>query len=76
MSGNVFEWVEDDYHQNYFGAPLDGSAWVDDPRGVQRVYRGGAFLFNSTFLRVKDRRSYGPDFRVNYLGFRLARDLP
>jgi iron(II)-dependent oxidoreductase len=76
MSGNVFEWVEDDYHQNYFFAPEDGSAWVDDPRGRMRMYRGGAFQFNSTFLRVRDRRGYEPAFRVNYLGFRVARDVP
>jgi len=76
MAGNVFEWVEDDDHSNYFGAPDDGSAWVDEPRGNRRVYRGGAFYFNAPFLRSRDRRSYTPDFRVNYLGFRLARTIP
>ncbi len=29
MSGNVREWVEDDYHPDYEGAPTDGSAWLD-----------------------------------------------
>ena len=90
MAGNVFEWVEDDYHANYFGAPCDaygsgfadcgeaqgdepiGSAWVDVPRGNKRVYRGGGFLFDETFMLVRERRSYRPDFRVNYLGFRVA----
>jgi hypothetical protein len=32
MSGNVWEWCEDDHHSNYIGAPVDGSAWVDNPR--------------------------------------------
>ena len=29
MHGNVWEWVEDDWHENYRGAPTDGSAWKD-----------------------------------------------
>lgn len=41
MSGNVWEWVEDDWHASYDGAPGDGRAWVDDPRGAGRVIRGG-----------------------------------
>jgi len=41
MSGNVLEWCEDDWHDNYAGAPADGSAWVDSIRGLDRVIRGG-----------------------------------
>jgi len=41
--GNVWEWVEDDWHDNYDGAPDDGRAWVDDPRGADRVIRGGSW---------------------------------
>ena len=38
MSGNVKEWCEDDYHNDYIGAPADGRAWIDSPtRGYQRV---------------------------------------
>ena len=29
MHGNVWEWYADDWHDNYVGAPTDGSAWVD-----------------------------------------------
>ncbi len=29
MSGNVWQWVEDAYHDSYRGAPVDGSAWMD-----------------------------------------------
>ena len=47
MSGNVYEWCEDDYHDNYEGAPLDGSAWIDRPkRGESRVLRGGGWGFH------------------------------
>jgi len=42
MHGNTWEWVEDDWHDSYEGAPDDGSAWVDDPRGSARVVRGGS----------------------------------
>ena len=43
LAGNVLEWVEDDYHSDYTGAPTDGSAWVDSPRASFRVSRGGGF---------------------------------
>ena len=34
MSGNIWEFVEDDWYINCEGAPSDGSAWVDSPRSV------------------------------------------
>ena len=38
------EWCGDDYHSNYQRAPIDGSAWIDQPkRGVRRVLRGGSW---------------------------------
>jgi formylglycine-generating enzyme required for sulfatase activity len=43
MSGNVWEWVEDDWHVDYTGAPTNGSAWVEDPHTSFRVVRGGGF---------------------------------
>lgn len=54
MSGNVWEWVEDDWHDDYRGAPADGGAWVDRPRAAKRVIRGGSFLFEE-FLDVSYR---------------------
>ena len=47
MHGNVWEWVRDCAHENYVGAPSDGSAWeVGDC--AKRVVRGGAFDFGAT----------------------------
>jgi formylglycine-generating enzyme required for sulfatase activity len=41
MSGHVWEWCEDDWHDSYAKAPDDGRAWVDSPRGARRGCRGG-----------------------------------
>jgi formylglycine-generating enzyme required for sulfatase activity len=41
MSANAWEWVEDDWHTDYTGAPTDGSAWIDGPRSGERVLRSG-----------------------------------
>ena len=42
MHGNVAEWCEDSWHDNYVGAPTDGSAWIDENDRMQ-VTRGGAW---------------------------------
>ena len=73
MAGNVFEWVEDDYHDNYGGAPGDGGAWVDSPRGIYRTFRGGGFYFDAVTLRAAYRTYDDPAGRYADLGFRCAR---
>jgi len=62
MSGNVWEWCEDDWHDNYNGAPTDGRAWIDSPRGNRRVLRGGSWSGNSGYCRVSNRSR---DYPVN-----------
>ena len=44
-AGNVREWVQDCWHDNYQGAPSDGSAWKKEHNGDcnGRVHRGGSF---------------------------------
>ena len=71
--GNVWEWVEDDWHDNYGGAPNDGSAWVDRPRDELRVLRGGSFYNDPEYLRVAYRHNYPPGYRYNAVGFRVVR---
>ena len=45
MSGNVWEWVEDCWHENHSGAPTDGTAWGKENGGDcgLRVIRGGSW---------------------------------
>lgn len=74
MIGNVWEWVEDGYHESYAGAPVDGGIWPGD--GSSHVVRGGSWNFNPDFLRVSMRSRFGPDLRINSIGFRLVRVLP
>ncbi len=78
MHGNVWEWVEDVWHDSYEGAPADGSAWTDG-EGKQssrdRVIRGGSWINDPRDLRSACRVRNEPDVRNDYLGFRVARTL-
>ncbi|MFN7339332.1 MAG: formylglycine-generating enzyme family protein, partial [bacterium] len=74
MSGNVWEWCEDDWHDNYIGAPTDGSAWItnnNDNDYDYRIPRGGSWynipnLCRSAFRNYNYRRLF---FNV---GFRVV----
>ena len=74
MSGNVWEWVEDSYHDSYNGAPTNGSVWPGD--GAKRVLRGGSWFNRPQYARAAERGWGGPASRDYYLGFRVARMLP
>jgi len=76
MSGNVWEWCEDDWHGNYDQAPNDGRAWIDSPvRGTNRVYRGGSWFDGARHCRSANRYYWLPALRRITLGFRLALSL-
>ena len=78
MHGNVWEWVEDVWHDSYKGAPTDGTAWIDgegNKTSGLRVIRGGSWVYNPGFLRSANRDGFDPDLRNNYLGFRVARTI-
>lgn len=75
MHGNVWEWVEDDWHDDYSGAPTDGRAWVGRKRGSNRVVRGGSWSYPAEFCRSAYRDSAHPDYRFGDLGFRLSRSV-
>jgi formylglycine-generating enzyme required for sulfatase activity len=69
MLGNVWEWVEDDWHDDYVGAPADGSAWIDTPRGDYRVARGGHWFSSPRCCQSDFRSRCGPDI---FCGFRVV----
>jgi formylglycine-generating enzyme required for sulfatase activity len=76
MHGSVWEWVEDDWHDSYEGAPRDGRAWVDVPqRGASRVNRGGGWGYDAGYCRSAFRDWNAPSNRLDFLGFRLSRSL-
>ena len=74
MHGNVWEWVEDDYHGSYDSAPDDGSAWINEPRGSDRVVRGGGWIFDARNCRSAMRFRDAPGARF-LVGFRLSRSV-
>jgi formylglycine-generating enzyme required for sulfatase activity len=74
MLGNVWEWVEDCYHPTYDGAPTDGSAWNSaDCR--TRLIRGGSWDDLPGGVRSAYRYGITVGYRLDGLGFRLARTL-
>ena len=75
MAGNVWEWCEDDWHDNYHGAPADGSAWVDSPRGFYRLPRGGSWLSHPSGCRAANRTDSSPLSHGSGLGFRVVCDI-
>ena len=75
MLGNVWEWCADHWHENYEGAPGDGSAWIAETAeaGAERVMRGGSWFGLARGVRAACRPALVPSVRGNYLGFRCAR---
>ncbi len=74
MHGNVLEWVQDCYIENYDGAPGDGRPVVETP-GCDRVLRSGAWSYGPRVLRAADRYGTPPVDRINIVGFRVAKTL-
>jgi formylglycine-generating enzyme required for sulfatase activity len=76
MHGNVWEWVQDYYHESYSGAPVDGSAWESGGEQKYQVLRGGSWSGYPAFLRSAYRYWLTPGNRNSSIGFRLARTAP
>lgn len=74
MNGNVWEWVQDCWHNDYTGAPTDSSAWVEGGQCGKRVNRGGGWGNNPRSMRSASRDADGAEGFSNAMGFRVARD--
>ena len=72
VHGNVWEWCEDLWHDNYNGAPNDGSAWTTGGSGW-RVLRGGSWDDDPRRLRSAYRSGYNLRLRTRFRGLRVAR---
>ncbi|MEM7369210.1 MAG: SUMF1/EgtB/PvdO family nonheme iron enzyme [Bacteroidota bacterium] len=71
LSGNVWEWCQDSWHDTYNGAPTDGLDWKgEDPN---RVIRGGSWNDDASGVRVSSRVSWTHVDRRSNLGFRPSR---
>jgi formylglycine-generating enzyme required for sulfatase activity len=75
LHGNVLEWCLDHWHDNYEGAPSDGSAWLSD-NDTQRLLRGGSCYYRPRDCRSASRWGSVPDNRSEIIGFRVVCETP
>ena len=76
MAGNLAEWTLDCWHENYEGAPTDGSAWLSDGESCQTAVKKGEGWSDSasalyTWFRAPKERTT----EASYMGFRCTSAL-
>lgn len=72
MHGNVAEWVEDCYHDNYIGAPTKNQVWLAN-QCDHRVLRGGSWFDIPRVGRSATRFRAEPSLKASNWGFRVVR---
>jgi len=72
MTGNVMEWASDCYHNNFDGAPTDGSSW-NNGKCEARVARGGSYRSTADNIRITKRTKFSADTALDQVGFRVVR---
>jgi formylglycine-generating enzyme required for sulfatase activity len=75
MVGNVWQWVEDRWHDDYSGAPSDGRVWAEGGEESLRVVRGGSWIASPQYIHSASRDKDSILIRSGGLGFRVARSL-
>jgi formylglycine-generating enzyme required for sulfatase activity len=76
MHGNVWEWCQDVWHDNYEGAPADGSAWIEGGVSDRRILRGGSWNGFPRGCRSAYRDDAYAEARSTYDGFRVVSGQP
>ncbi len=73
MHGNVLEWCADTWHDNYEGAPTDGSVWIQGGHNNRSPLRGGSWNVNPGYCRSANRDDADArDYMSHYIGFRVV----
>lgn len=76
MTGNVNEWCADTWHENYEGAPTDGSAWMAEGKWkYQYCVRGGSFQSDKELCLVDYRACVSRFYIGPNAGFRVVFDV-
>ena len=75
MHGNVWEWCEDDWVDNYSNTPTDGKPNISE-KSEGKILRGASWSNDAFYTRSADRFRLNPQFRYGFVGFRLLRTLP
>jgi formylglycine-generating enzyme required for sulfatase activity len=79
MHGNVWEWCGDAWHENYQGAPTDGTAWTNDNNQEQNTGIGSRLTNRWKNIRGQNRLLRGGSWGDAPENCRCAyrvRDLP
>ncbi len=72
VHGNVWEWCEDDWHENYEGTPTDGRAWLSENNSQYKLLRGGSFTYLSVNCRSAIRSYKNPAHSYANVGLRVV----
>ena len=71
MCGNVWEWCEDGWHENYINAPTDGSAWTS-LSSQRKLLRGGSWVSFPEHCRSAYRHYSDLAYHYHIIGFRVV----
>ncbi len=72
IHGNVFDWCEDNWHDNYQNAPTDGGAWLSENSSTTKVIHGGSWFGNPDGCRSAYRHDIDRNDRHTNIGFRVV----
>ncbi|MEM9264440.1 MAG: formylglycine-generating enzyme family protein [Cyanobacteria bacterium P01_F01_bin.13] len=72
MHGNVWEWCQDHWHENYNNAPPDGKAWIEGGDSFRRLLRGGSWSSVPALCRSANRDRNSRAIIYDDVGFRVV----